>query len=187
MIRSKREYREYLKADRAALGVTVDHPLFSSNNSMVWLTDPIYKWEKLLRRVEYWKNCHGSCLWLPVRLLLRWRFQRLSTRLGFSIPINVVGPGLKIMHYGSIVISRHARIGCNCVLNSCVNIGVNPSSREGAPHIGNNVYVGPGAKLWNDITIGDDITIGANSCVSKSVMTPGSTVVGVNRILSRKS
>ena len=63
-----------------------------------------------------------------------------------------------------------------------VNIGVSPTS-PGAPHIGNGVYIGPGAKLWNDITIADGVTIGANACVSKSVTEEGAVVVGTNRVL----
>jgi len=96
--------------------------------------------------------------------------------------LNVCGPGLCILHYGSIVVSRHARIGENCTLNSAVNIGVSPTS-PGAPHISNGVYIGPGAKLWNDITIADGVTIGANACVSKSVTEEGAVVVGTNRVL----
>lgn len=67
-------------------------------------------------------------------------------------------------------------------LNSAVNIGVSPTS-PGAPHISNGVYIGPGAKLWNDITIADGVTIGANACVSKSVTEEGAVVVGTNRVL----
>ena len=77
---------------------------------------------------------------------------------------------------------QHRGIGENCTLNSAVNIGVSPTS-PGAPHIGNGVYIGPGAKLWNDITIADGVTIGANACVSKSVTEEGAVVVGTNRVL----
>ena len=80
------------------------------------------------------------------------------------------------------MVSRHARIGENCTLNSAVNIGVSPTS-PGAPHISNGVYIGPGAKLWNDITIADGVTIDANACVSKSVTEEGAVVVGTNRVL----
>lgn len=103
-------------------------------------------------------------------------------QLGFSIPLNVCGPGLCILHYGSIVVSRHARIGENCTLNSAVNIGVSPTS-PGAPRIGNDVYIGPGAKLWNDIVIADGVTIGANACVSKGITEQGAVVIGANKVL----
>lgn len=179
MITSKEDYLEYLRADREALGIRCSHPLWSTSNSMIWLTDPVYRWERLLRKVEYWENCHTSAMKRPMRVLLRRRFQSLSAHLGFSIPINIIGPGLKILHYGSIVISRHSTIGSNCTLNSCVNIGANPQ-RGGAPKIGDNVYIGPGAKLWNSIVIADNVTIGANACVSKDVTTRGATIIGIN-------
>lgn len=131
MIEDKADYREYVRADMEALCAKTRHALWHTDNSMVWLTDPVARWERLLRRCEYWENCHGGRATKPWRVFLRWRFQRLSARLGFSIPLNVCGPGLCILHYGSIVVSRHARIGARCTLNSCVNIGANPSGGVG--------------------------------------------------------
>lgn len=183
MISSKGEYLAYLEADRESLSAKTVRPILKSNNSMVWLTDPLVRFQKLLRKVEYYENCHPGKAWMPIRIVLRYRFQQLSLRLGLTIPINTFGPGLCILHYGSIVVSRHAVIGSNCTLNSGVNIGIKPGG-AGAPKIGNNCYVGPGAKLWNHIIIADNVTIGANACVSKSIEKPGSTVVGVNRILN---
>lgn len=182
MITSKEDYKRYVAQDMKALGAKTRHPLIQTDNSMIWLVDPVARYQRLLRRLEYWENCRTSPGWLPLKVLLRWRFQRKSAQLGFSIPLNVCGPGLCILHYGSIMVSRHARIGENCTLNSAVNIGVSPTS-PGAPHIGNGVYIGPGAKLWNDITIADGVTIGANACVSKSVTEEGAVVVGTNRVL----
>lgn len=182
MIANKEDYKRYVAQDMAALGVRTPHPLIQTDNSMIWLVDPVARYQRLLRRLEYWENCKKSKFWFPLKLWLRWRFQRKSALLGFSIPLNVCGPGLCILHYGSIVVSRHARIGGECTLNSAVNIGVSPTS-AGAPHIGDGVYIGPGAKLWNDIVIADEVTIGANACVSKSVTERGAVVVGANRVL----
>ena len=148
MIQSREDYLFFLKEDLKAQKNSFAHPLLQSNNSMVWLTDPILKWKRLLRRVEYTENCLHSFIFFPYRVFLRWQFQRKSAHLGLSIPINVCGPGLSIIHYGSIIVSRHSRIGANCTLNSCVNIGVNPFKEDGAPVIGDNVYIGPGAKIW---------------------------------------
>ena len=176
MIRSRSDLMLYMEADRRALGVRTTHPILNTNNSMVWLTDPIFRWEKLLRICEYWENCHPRGWATPVKVLLRWRFARESARLGFSIPLNVFGPGLCILHYGSIVVSRHARIGAECTVNSCVNIG---SHKGGAPSIGNRVYLGPGAKLFGKITIADNVKVGANAVVCKSCLEEGSVLLGV--------
>lgn len=176
MIRSRGDYRAYLETDRAALGASTRWPLLRSANSMIWLTDPVYRWEKLLRKCEYWENCHPGALSLPYRLWLRRRFARESARLGFSIPLNVFGPGLCILHYGSVVVSRHARIGGGCTVNSCVNIGAH---RGGAPVIGEGVYIGPGAKLFGPIEIADGVRVGANAVVCRSCLLPGATLLGV--------
>lgn len=73
--------------------------------------------------------------------------------------------GLHFMHWGALVVSGQARIGRNCRIHMGVNIG---ASRNGAPRLGDNVYIGPGAKLFGDIQIGDNVKIGANSVVKKS-------------------
>ena len=98
-----------------------------------------------------------------------------------SLALSEEKRAIRVFHSPECV-SRHARIGENRTLNSAVNIGVSPTS-PGAPHISNGVYIGPGAKLWNDITIADGVTIGANACVSKSVTEEGAVVVGTNRVL----
>ncbi|WP_240619227.1 serine O-acetyltransferase [Chitinophaga costaii] len=86
--------------------------------------------------------------------------------LGFSIPINIFEEGLCIVHYGSIVASRHAKIGKNCTIHSCVNIG--GSSDRTAAKIGDNCFIGPGVKIFNTIEIGNNVKMGANAVVNKS-------------------
>ena len=49
-------------------------------------------------------------------------------------------------------------------------------ARNGYPKIGNRVFVGAGAKIIGDVTIGDDVVIGANAVVTKNI--PSGTVVG---------
>lgn len=176
MIRSREDYLRYREADRAALGAKTAHPLVSTGNSMVWLTDPVYRWERLLRRCEYWENCRRETIWFPYRVWLRWRFQRRSVALGLSIPLNTCGPGLCVLHYGSVVVSRHAKIGGGCVLNSCVNIGAH---KGGAPVIGDDVYLGPGAKLFGPIRVADGVKVGANAVVCSDCGDEGAVLVGV--------
>lgn len=102
----------------------------------------------------------------------------MSIHLGFSIPLNVFGPGLCIAHRGTIVINKDVRIGENCRIHVCTNIGSNRDDIS-APQIGNNVYIGPGAKIFGNITIADNIAIGANSVVNKSFYEKGISIAGV--------
>jgi serine O-acetyltransferase len=47
------------------------------------------------------------------------------------------------------------------------------------PKIGDNVYFGPGVKIFGPITIADNIAIGANAIVNKSFTEPGITIAGI--------
>ena len=48
-------------------------------------------------------------------------------------------------------------------------MGVNIGAYEGGvPVIGDDVYIGPGAKIFGDIAIGNNVSIGANAVVNKS-------------------
>ncbi len=110
--------------------------------------------------------------------------------MGFTIPINVIGPGLCICHRGTIIINDNCKIGSNFRIHPCVVIG--NSSRfdenwtsQNVPIIGDNCYVGPGAKLFGAISIGDNSAIGANAVVTKDCPSfstvfgiPGKAIVG---------
>lgn len=98
----------------------------------------------------------------------------MRVRLGLSIPLGVFGPGLSIAHYGAIVVNKNASVGANCRIHPGVCIG---TAGGRSPTIGDNVYLGPGAKVFGGITIGDNVAVGANAVVNKDVP-PGVTVAG---------
>lgn len=105
----------------------------------------------------------------------------LMLHLGFKYGIMIsgvakIGPGFYICHFGGIWISNEAVIGRNVNLSQDVTIGVTSrGKRVGAPVIGNNVYIGPGAKVIGKIRIGNNVAIGANSLVCRDV--PDNAVV----------
>lgn len=115
--------------------------------------------------------CKKSCL----RYFFLLRLLRLQTRYGISIPLNVVGKGFYMVHLGSVIINCDAKIGEDVKVHPGVCIGANHGR---APRIGNRVYIGPGAKVFGDILIADDIQIGANAVVNKSCEVPGASLVG---------
>ncbi len=81
-----------------------------------------------------------------------------------------IGQGLYITHIGSIHIGAHVVIGENCNISQEVTIGVGGrGANRGSPTIGNRVFIAPGAKLFGPIVIGDDVAIGANAVVTKSL------------------
>ena len=64
-----------------------------------------------------------------------------------------------------------------------VAVGDKDQRESVAPVIGNDVYIGAGARVLGDVRIGDGVTIGANAIVTQDVP-PGVTVVGANRIIN---
>ncbi len=120
----------------------------------------------------------------PLRLLLE-RFIEITT--GISLPGDVeIGKGLRIYHFGEIIIHSAVKIGEGCTLHQGVTIGDRGNPLK-APSIGNNVFVGAGAKILGDITIGNNCKIGANAVVLESV--PDNCIaVGVPaRIVKRRN
>ena len=70
-------------------------------------------------------------------------------------------------------------IGSNCNLSHGVTIGVTRrGDKMGVPIIGDNVYIGPGAKIIGRVNIGNNAAIGANCVVTKDVPDFG-VVVGI--------
>lgn len=92
-----------------------------------------------------------------------------SVFFGIHIPRGTeIGPGLRIYHFGGIVLNSEVKIGSNCTLRHGVTIG-NQKSIHDVPKIGNNVDIGAGAKILGDINIGDNVIVGANAVVISSV------------------
>jgi serine O-acetyltransferase len=105
---------------------------------------------------------------------------RFQVKFGIAISYKEeIGPGLYIGHHGGIVTNDKASIGANCNLSHGVTIGVTRrGEHEGVPKIGDNVYIGPGAKIIGQIVVGNNAAIGANCVVTKDVPENG-VVVGV--------
>ena len=141
--------------------------------------DEIWKFQVALRALEFCDGFHGCKRWLlfPIKAAWRVRYHHLSVKLGFSIPTHVFAPGLSIPHYGTIVVSKYAKIGKNCRIHEGVNIGATNGTTL-SPVLGNNVFLGSGAKLIGEIQIADDVCIGANAVVTKSITESGTTWAG---------
>ena len=166
MIATKKELAYYLDCDRIALGKKTKKPGF--------IGDEIWKFQICMRKLDYCSN-RTNLKSRFMRLYYRYVYHKLSLKLGFSISYNNIGPGLAIVHYGTIVISSAAKIGNNCRIHAGVNIGAS-GGQLNAAEIGDNVYIGPGAKIVGNVHIGNNCVIGANAVVVHDV--PPSVTVG---------
>ena len=172
MIKNKEDYKYYLEQDKIALGIRRKRPLYKFGKQGIW------KFQILYRKYEYYRNVKTGIVWKPYIILLKYKFDKMSCKYGFSIPINVFGPGLSIAHYGTIVVNGNAVIGKNCRIQENVTIGAT-SGEQNAPRLGDNIYIGSGAKIIGNIEIADNIAIGAGSVVVKSFCEQGITIAGV--------
>ena len=160
MIKSKKDYQYYLECDRVALGISRKHPRL--------FTDYVWRFERLLRKYEYYVNCkpYPKPLQMILDLYTKITFSRMCIRMSFDIPLNVIGPGLCIVHPGTIVISRGAKIGKNMRIHEGVTIGATNRSSIAAT-IGDNVFIGSGAKIIGEVNISNNVAIAANAVVTK--------------------
>lgn len=176
MIRSKKDYLAYITQDKLALRISSND--FSNKLLRFISPNPIWVFQKRMRKLEYYQNCKNKGLFKLYIFYLRYRFKKTSIRLGFSIPINVFGPGLAIVHYGTIVINSKTKVGKNCRMHAGINIGAT-GGQSAAPKIGDNVYLAPGAKIYGDITIPNNTAIGANAVVNKSFEKENTVLAGI--------
>ncbi len=86
-----------------------------------------------------------------------------------------LGPGLVILHSFGIVINSNVRAGRNLILEHGVTIG---AEKGQCPVLGDNVFIGAGAKIIGPVRIGSDVKIGANAVVTKDIP-DGATAVGI--------
>jgi serine O-acetyltransferase len=88
-----------------------------------------------------------------------------------------------------IFIAGNAQVGRGCVIFQQVTIGANalPDSKgAGCPTLGDNVYIGAGAKVIGNISVGDNCRIGANCVVTSNVPANCLVVLPAPRIVERE-
>ncbi|HBC97657.1 MAG TPA: serine O-acetyltransferase [Clostridium sp.] len=91
-----------------------------------------------------------------------------------------IGKGLFIDHGMGVVIGETAEIGDNVTLYHGVTLGGTGKDDTGKRHptVGNNVFIGSGAKILGPIVVGDNVKIGANAVVLENIPSD-CTAVGI--------
>jgi serine O-acetyltransferase len=126
-----------------------------------------------------YRVAHRLRLWgIPLLPRIISQFARWLTGIEIH-PAAVIGTGFFIDHGMGVVIGETAEIGDYVTLFQGVTLGgTGKEHGKRHPTIGNHVVIGAGAKILGGIRVGDNVKIGANSVVLKSVP-PNSTVIGV--------
>lgn len=157
----------------------------SSRNKRALVISSIYR----LGNSIYYSNLNKITKRMLI-IILR-LFQKIFIECTFNVFIpfkTQIGKGLRLCHANGIVIHPNAVIGENCTIFQQVTIGANEHKHDfdKAPIIGDNVYIGAGAKIIGNINIRNGVKIGANAVLTKSVE-ENITVVEFNKILNTNS
>lgn len=119
----------------------------------------------------------------------RVKLARFAIKYGVDVSPNAsIGPAAYFPHVTAGVVFRgNLSIGKNFTCLHHVTIGNDGHTSDSMTTIGNNCYIGAGAKIFGGVTIGNDVTIGGGAVVLKNIP-DGCTVAGVPaRVIARKS
>lgn len=86
-----------------------------------------------------------------------------------------------------IIINPYSIVGTNCTIYHQVTLGDDGKYYKNAPIIGDNVTIGPGAKILGKVKIGNNTTIGANAVVVEDVPDDALVVAHKARIIIKES
>ena len=130
---------------------------------------PIEKFLRTLRITEYLNfKKERNLLWLPLYLLYKHKYQKISLKCGYEIPLNSLGYGCRIGHRCGIIINGATKIGNYCCLYRCTFADGNPK------HIGNHAFFGTNVVVCKKTNIADGCSISAMTFVNKSIDIPNS-------------
>ena len=128
-------------------------------------------WATVVYRYGQWVySGRRTPLGLPARLGYKVAHKAVEVTTGISMPASVeAGPGFYIGHFGAIIIHPDSRFGRGCSIGQGVTLGTRGQGDGGVPVLGDNVYVGAGAKVLGGVNLGDNVSVGANAVVVKDV------------------
>ena len=134
----------------------------------------LYALQRLLRKVEYYKNTGKNIRFAISKTLLL----RKQNKYAIHIPINACGKGFRVMHVGPVLINKKVTFGENCSVHINTSF-VAGGTNDDVPQIGNCVVVVVGAVVLGPVKIADCVAIGANAVVNKDVLEENVAVAGV--------
>lgn len=149
-------------------------------------------WALVAYRFARWVHIGGPpwILRAPLQILIALSAVFIDLATGIELPPQVaIGPGLFIPHTGYLVVGSTSSIGSHCTLTQGVTIGHASGGQVksfAGPVIGDRVYIGPGAAVLGPIEIGNDVLIGANAVVTRSVPARAVVVGNPARVISMK-
>ena len=166
VVKSQENIRTKQKENKTTLKDSIKYDMYRYDKSTsfkdmlkTYLLEPGANYMVWFRIAQKYNN-------IFTKIILR----RKMFKFGMEIfPSTDIDKGFYIGHFGSIIINPKVKIGKNCNISQGVTIGASIRGKtQGYPTIGDNVFIAPGAKIFGNITIGNNVAIGANAVVTKS-------------------
>ena len=112
----------------------------------------------------------------------------VKIQTGIQIPVGTkIDKGMRILHFGAIVVNPNAVIGKNFNIAQGVLIGNSGGKKAGTPTIGNNVYCGANSIIIGGINIGNDVLIAPGAFVNFDVPDNSIVIGNPGKIIPRES
>lgn len=137
-------------------------------------------WALFWHRFGNWRmSVRSRLLRVPLTLTYQMMTKFAEWVGGIFLPYTViVGRRVKLEHFGGMILVAD-RIGDDVVIRQNTTFGIaRVDDLQSRPTIGNRVDIGTGAVLVGSIEIGDDVVIGANAVVARS-LPPGVVAAGI--------
>ena len=173
--------REFIDAETYNVKRTMDLDPAAKSPWEVLLLYPHIKALRSYRIANrLWKNDH--------RFLARWVSTRARRKTGIEIhPGATIGRGLVIDHGMGVVIGETAIVEDDCQLYHGVTLGgVGTTDIKRHPTLKKGAYVGSGAKVLGNITLGESSKVGANAVVLQDVPDHATAVGMPARIITKQ-
>ena len=173
MIQSRKDLREYLKADKNNAGFWRRLIYFLSSSECYWPC----KYIRTLRYFEYYLNKKRNLFDIIPYWWYRLKLRRLKLKTGIYIYPNSLGKGAFLVHPGFMRVGKVAHVGENATILPMVLFGKkSPGIENPDIYVGDNVYISTGVTILGPVKIGNNVTIGAGAVVTKDI--PDNAVVG---------
>jgi serine O-acetyltransferase len=153
----REDLRQYFGSDKSFRSIA-----YACFEMGIWAI-AVFRFGKWVQRIRF------SLFRWPLIILYFFLYKFMEAISGIRISSeSEIGPGLVIHNFGGVIIK--GTIGKNCVVVQGAQIISRADGHgRGWPTLGDNVYVGSGAKILGNVKIGSNSRIGANAVVMKDV------------------
>ena len=174
IIKSKEELRFCLMADHM-MNRGSFRRTFTQRLIELIRPDLTMRFLRCMRKLSYYKYKRN-----PLWMIYHVKYQRLGIKLGYTIGPDVFGHGLVLPHYGTIVVGPKNTIGNYAVMHVCTLI------TSTGKQIGDNLFASTGVKISSGMELGNNVTIAANSVITKSFSNDNVLLVGMPATIKSK-